>query len=695
MPMRTSSTPRRRLAFDTGGTFTDLTIDGSIVFKSPTTPHDPVEGVLAVCDVAAKHLEISRRDLLSSAQQVVYGTTRATNAVIAGDTARTALLVTMGHPDILLWREGGRVGTFDFSVPFPEPYIPRRLTFEITERIGPRGEVVVELDEERTIDMLHQLRTLEVEAIAVCLLWSIVNPRHEQRVGELIRQHLPGVPFTLAHELNPTIREYRRASAAAIDASLKPLMANFLRSLAQRLREEGFAGRVLVMTSGGGVLDADSVAEAPIHTLASGPAATPVAGRHFLSAADAGVTAIITDAGGTSFDVSLVRRGRIPSTRETRIGRSHYGPMTGFPSIDVKSVGAGGGSIAWLDGTILRVGPQSAGAAPGPACYGLGGTQPTVTDACVSLGYLDPGRFLGGRMQIDRALGERALLDHVAAPLDMDLHEAAAAVVAVASERMINAIEDVAVNQGVDPRGATMVCGGGSGGFYACAIGRRLGCGQLIVPESAAALSAVGVFLSDLIAEFVLTLPASTAAFPREEVNRTLAALTDRCETFIAAQGQDAVRADISYSVEARYPQQLWDLEVPLAVSRFDRPEDVEGLREAFHRVHHEVLGIADPAAPVEVTAWRARARCDLGVDVAHDATPQPDAFETEPTATRTVYFSDTGWVQAGVYERAALGAGARIVGPAIVESGLTTFVLEPEASASVLASGSMSVIPS
>jgi N-methylhydantoinase A len=682
------------MAFDTGGTFTDLTIDGSRVYKSPTTPEDPVVGVLGVIGVAADDLGLAPRELLGQADQIVYGTTHATNAILSGRTARTALLVTEGHPDILLWREGGRVGTFDFTVDYPDPYVPRRLTFEIPERVGAGGTIVRPLDERAAVATIERLAELEVEAVAVCFLWSIAEPAHEERVGELLAEHLPGVPFTLSHELNPSIREYRRASAASIDASLKPMMGSFLRSLGERLRQEGFGGRVLVMTSAGGVLDSETVASAPIHTLASGPAAAPVAGRRFLEIDSGEETAIVTDAGGTSFDVSLVRGGVIPWTRETKIGRSYYGPMTGFPSIDVKSVGAGGGSIASIEDGLLRVGPLSAGAVPGPACYGQGGSRATVTDACLVLGYLDPDLFLGGALKIDPELAAAAVRHDIADPLGLDVHDAAAAILEVASEHMINAIEDIAINQGVDPRSATMVSGGGSGGFYAGRIARRLGCRRVLIPEPAAALSAVGALLSDLVADFAETLPASTAAFPHETVNRVLRSLRRSCEHFVAGPGVGASASDVMFSAEARYPQQIWDLEVPLPACEFANPDDVEAFRAAFHRVHDEVLGVSDPGSAVEVTTWRAKVRCrihtgSIGAGNGHTRREAPSVANAE----RRVYFGDHGFVMADVRSLAAVPVGERLEGPAIINSPATTIVVAPGMSVSRLASGSIELI--
>jgi len=394
-----------RFAVDTGGTFTDLVVeddDGNLsIYKSATTPADPIEGILNVFAVAGEARGTSREELLGSAGTLIHGTTRGLNAVLTQQTARTAMLVTAGHPDVLLIREGGRSDVFDLRQPYPDPYVPRRLTFEVPERIGPDGAVVRELDEAAVAAVAAELAELEIEAVAVCLLWSIVNPDHELRVGERLAAALPDVPVTLSHQLNPCLREYRRASATAIDASLKPIMSAYIHGLQARLEAAGFDGRLLIVTSFGGALDADEVAAAPIHSLNSGPSMAPVAGRYYSGRDAEAEIAVVADTGGTSYDVSLVRRGRIPWTRETWLGKPYFGHMTGLPSVDVRSVGAGGGSIAWVDrGGLLNVGPQSAGADPGPACYGRGGESATVTDACLVLGLVDADFFLGGRERL-------------------------------------------------------------------------------------------------------------------------------------------------------------------------------------------------------------------------------------------------------------------------------------------------------
>jgi N-methylhydantoinase A len=681
-----------RIAVDVGGTFTDLVgedAEGRFqIFKAPTTPDDPAQGMLDTLEVAAEESGITVRHLLEPVQLFVHGTTRATNAIISGETARTALLVTEGHPDILLWREGTRVNTFDYTQQNPEPYVPRWLTFEVPERIDAEGNVVKPLDEEAVLQLIGRLRTLEVEAVAVCLLWSVLDGSHELRVGELLEQQLPGIPYTLSHVLTPTVREYRRASAACIDASLKPVMSEYLAGVAARLQEAGFGGKLLMMTSSGGVRDLEDVARTPIHSTASGPAAAPVAGKYYAERDAGSDTAVVTDAGGTSYDVGLVRRGTIPWTRETRLGVSPYGHMTGFPSVDIRSIGAGGGSIAWVDaGGVLHVGPRSAGAVPGPASYGRGGTEPTVTDASLVVGYLDPDYFLGGRMRLYPDAAVEALSRAVAEPLEMTLVQAASAVLQLQIEHMVGAIEAITLNQGVDPRSAVLIGGGGSAGFYSVSIARRLGCARVVMPETAAALSAMGALFSDLSAEYFATFPTSTTGFDFDTVNATLERLEADCERFAEEAASVTAGHTIQLAVEARYRAQVWELEVPLRTNRFRTAEDVAVLRADFDRVHDEILAHVDPDSDVEFVSWKAKVDCRLrSTSVAAAAA----RVEPRPPSWRTVYFHREGHLETAVYELESLPPGAEIAGPAIVQSPITTVVVEPGAQATRTPSGSL-----
>jgi len=688
---------RLRFGVDTGGTFTDLVVEGSGAalrfYKRPTTPGDPVLGLLDVLEAAAHDHDLSRRELLEYGAYLVFGTTRATNAVVTGTTARTALLCTAGHPDVLLFREGGgRTSLFDYTQEYPAPYVPRALTFEVPERTLSDGSVSVPLDEGAVRSIAEELRLRHIEAGAVCLLWSTVNPTHESRVGELLAEVAPDIPFTLSHRLNPSLREYRRASSAAIDASLKPLMARFFRDLEERLRDEGFRGRLLIMTSSGGVLDAAAVADQPIHSIGSGPAAAPVAGRHYSQLDTDADTALVTDAGGTTYDVSLVRRGRIPWTRETFVGHPIYGYITGFPSVDVKSVGAGGGSIAWVDdGGLLHVGPQSAGADPGPACYGQGGDRPTVTDACLVLGYVDPAYFLGGDMDVSTELAEVAIERDVCAPLGINLHEAASGVLTLAVERMVTAIEGITLQQGIDPTQAVMIGGGGGAGLYSAGIARRLGVRRVVIPAVSAALSAAGTLLSDLERTFAVTAVTATDSFDAPRAARVLEDLRSQARAFVADVGATPATSEIRFSVEARYPHQVWEIEVPLHGETLATAEEIEQLRSDFHDAHDELFAVRDDAAAVEIVTWRAHVRCILR---AGDFPPAQASSSARPVSRRAAYFPRLGVVDTSVIPFDELVVGRALAGPLIVDSPVTTIVVDDDASIERLPSGSLLLDP-
>ena len=688
-----------RFAVDTGGTFTDLIVedaDGRLrMYKGPTTPHDLVQGVLDTIGLAAGDLGTETSELLARGELLIHGTTISTNAVLTGNVAKTAFLTTRGHPDILVFREAGRMGvpTFDYSVPYPEPYIPRALTFEVPERIDANGEITVPLDEDAVVEIIRQLADKEVEAVGVCLLWSIANPVHEQRIGALLEQHLPHVPYTLSHLVNPSLREYRRASSTCIDASLKLLMKDYLGGLSRRLRDAGFRATLLVVTSQGGVLDAAELARVPIHSIKSGPALAPIAGRRYAVADASADTAIIADAGGTSYDVSLVRRGRIPWTRETWIGMPYLGHMTGFPSVDVQSIGAGGGSIARVDeGGLINVGPQSAGSVPGPACYGQGGTQPTVTDAALLLGYIDPAYFLGGRMSLDVDAAKTALETQLSQPLGLDLHRSAAAVLSVVTENMVGAIEEITINQGIDPRTAVLVGGGGAAGLNSIAIARRLGCPNVIIPDVGAALSAAGALLSDLSTEYTAMLLTTGGAFDFDGVNGVLAALEEECQGFINGPGRASLQHEIEFSVEAHYAHQIWEIEVPLRSGHVSSGRELDRLTEDFHTTHRETFAIDDSTSEIEFINWRARARCklreaDVGAVV-------EEAGDGSGVRSRQVYFSDRGLVEAKIMHVESMERNRPVDGPAIIESSFTTVVIDPGAQVRRTGAGSLLIAP-
>ena len=688
-----------RFAVDTGGTFTDLLVedtDGRLtMYKASTTPDAPVRGMLDALTLAARARGMELRPFLARGELLIHGTTHAINAILTSKTARTAFLTTKGHPDTLVFREGGRKDVFNFAVAYPEPYVPRALTFEIPERVRSDGSVRESLDEGAVIEVIGNLRAARVEAVAVCLLWSIANPAHEDRVGELLAEHLPGVPVTLSHRLNPSLREYRRASSACIDASLKPMMTRYIGGLTETLQQAGFAGRILMVTSQAGVVDAAEVADTPVHLVNSGPSMAPVAGWLYAHDCTDSEMAIIADTGGTTFDVSLVRRGRIPRTRETWIGPQFLGHMTGLPSVDVKSIGAGGGSIASVDAQgLLRVGPDSAGAVPGPACYGAGGTRPTLTDACLVLGFVDPDFFLGGTMRLDRRAAEEAIRRAVAEPLGTSVVEAAHAVVALATENMVQAIMDITVNQGIDPHKAVLVGGGGAAGLNMVAIGRRLDAASVVIPRVGAALSAAGALVSDLTNEYRATRYLHSARFDHAQADAVLAGLEGQAQSFVDRHGRGAGSSTIEYHVEARYPDQVWEIDVPLRGSRIATAQDLAALQDDFHAAHQDVFAVSDPRSPIEVVGWGARAACRLRTGGLPGFADEPDRSRDETDgATRPVYFgSALGHLPARIIRMETMPVDAPIAGPAIVESAFTTIVVDPGTTCRLTASGSLVV---
>ncbi len=692
------SAKRITFAADTGGTFTDLVVQETgerpRFYKRSTTPSDPVVGLLNAVKAVSDDVNEPVASLLARSDLFVFGTTRATNAVVTGSTAKTALLVSQGHTDTLLFREGGgRRSLFDYSQEYPQPFIPRGLTYEVRERISATGDVIVALDEAKLVALLQQLREQDIEAIAVALLWSPINDSHEQRVGELIRQHLPGMPFTLSSQLNPSLREYRRTSSAAIDAALKPLMSQFFRNLDTGLKNEGFTGRLLIMTSSGGVLDAAAVAETPIHSIGSGPAGAPVAARYFAELDNMGKTAIVTDAGGTTYDVSLLSNGQIPKTRETMVGKDGA-YITGFPSVDARSVGAGGGSIAWVDsGGMLHIGPMSAGADPGPACYGRGGDKPTVTDACLVLGYIDPDYFMGGTMQVNIDLARQAIMHDVAEPLGLDLYDAADAIVELATEHMAMAIESITLNQGIDPENSFTIAGGGGAGLYCGRVARRLNSWPVLIPEASAAMSATGAMLSDLQASFMVTDLVRTERFDYDKVGAIMADLKARCQEFISDSGVEQSAATIDFYVEARYPQQVWEISVALDVDTFSSEADVAKMEQLFHQQHEQLFAIRDDDSPIEVVSWGVNVRCSLRGD---EQMPSPSApGNRSGSQSRAVYYFGKGQLDTQVLQAQDLETGKTYPGPLLVESPVTTLVIDTASSIQRSASGSIIVTPS
>ena len=680
-----------RISVDTGGTFTDVVVaDGSgirSIGKALTTPVRIFDGIRAALDVAAGEIGLSGSELLARSSLLIYGTTRATNAVVTGGTAKTAFLTTKGFKDILLFKEGGKYDPHDFSYDYPAPYIPRRYTYEIDERIDSEGGVVQTLDEQRARRVVRELKRQRFEAVAVCLLWSIANGVHERALAKILDEELPGVPYTLSHKLIPIVREYRRASTTAIDASLKPLMQEHLQHMHSDLQKAGFAGEILISTSGGGVQHLFEVATRPVRILKSGPAMAPVAGKAYATIENLGRNAIVCDTGGTTFDVALVRNGSLTYTRDSWIGRPKTGHIVALSSVDVRSIGAGGGSIAWKDiGGMLRVGPQSAGAAPGPACYGRGGNNPTVTDACLVLGYVDPAYFNGGRMQLDAKAAHR-VISALAKKTGTSAEEAAHAVLTIANDHMTKAIREITVNEGIDPKESIIVAGGGAAGLNIACIAGELGCSTVIVPKAASAMSACGMQYSDIVFEETRSRVTRSDNFDANGVNGALAAVDRALEQFRKdLRGIQSVRHRKEFFVEARYKGQVWELDIPLPVRSFTSGNDVRKLVEAFHKMHERMYAVRDEGSAIECINWRGRLSLGIGKPVR----PFPKSAARSMARVRGMrdaYFAGKKH-RTPIYRGDTLPSGAHIQGPAIIEEPTTTIVVPPRTSARVSPSG-------
>lgn len=669
-----------RITCDIGGTFTDVVVSDAsgrlTVAKSLTQPGHLFGGLHSALERAAEQLDEPLAQLLARTSLFIFSTTQATNAILEGTTARTAFLCTAGFPDILVRREGGSLRPYDYTRPFPDPYVPRRFTFEIDERVEADGSVLIPLDEESARSQLADGRDLGLEAVSVCLLWATANPAHELSLGRLIEEEMPGVPYSLSHQVNPIVREYRRASSAAIDASLKPLMQRHLPEIATGLQSEGFAGELLAATTAGGVVPMPQMVESPLLSVRSGPSLAPVAARTVAKAETGSGDVIVCDTGGTSFEVGLVRAGELVFTNETWLGEPFAGHLTGLSSVDIRSIGAGGGSIAWVDpGGLLRVGPESASADPGPACYGRGGTRPTVTDAALTMGYIDADNFLGGAIKLDVGAGE-AVVGELAEALGGGLKETAGGVLAVANERMIAAIQELTVNEGVDPRDSTLVAGGGAAGLTILQIARELGCRQVLIPRAAGVLAAFGGQHSDIVREVTAPFATSSDDFDFDGVREVVQTLGDRMTAFESdlPAGLGGV-VEVRYSVESRYAYQVWDIPIPLEGEGVADEQALERLTERFHDAHERIFAVREPGQKVEMNQWKGRV-------VVNTAKPPVaatrDGAPAGKRSRRVAYLPEVGEVEIPVYRGSQLAGGDEVEGPALVIEPETTIVVYP-----------------
>jgi N-methylhydantoinase A len=666
-----------RVGIDVGGTFTDLFVvdaDGKgKIYKTPSRPDDPGAGVLDGLAKAANDRGVSLEELLGRISTIVHGTTIATNATLTGRGAKTGFITTRGFRDVLNMRRGLKLRQYDAKHSPPPPLVPRNRVAPVTERVNVEGEAVTALVEDDVREAARLFREEGVEAIGVSYLWSFLNPGHEQRTAEILREEMPEAYISLSSETLPQIRVYERNSTTVLNAYVGPILQEYLEGLQKHLADRGFAGTLLIVQSNGGVMSPEVASRFAVNTLLSGPAAGPVAGLHY--GGTHGYKDITTiDMGGTSFDVALVANRTPVVTNEAEIG----GYRVALPTLDIHTVGAGGGSIAWVDaGGILRVGPESAGAQPGPACYGNGGTRPTVTDADVLLGYLDPTYFSGGEIALDIEAARRAAEEHVAEPLGLDWIRAADGIYRVVNATMAAAVNDVSVGRGYDPREFALVVAGGAGPIHAAALAHELGIGTIIVPRESSVFCAVGTLLSDLKHDYVRTFAGDLDGADLSRLSDLFDRMRDEATATLRDEGIEDDRMEMNFSVDLRMVGQFTEVEVPVSIDGSVDDETVEVMTQAFHERHETLYGFALPGTPLELINLRLTAlgRTDRP---ALEELPAggPDAAHAKK-GSREAYFEGE-FQQVPVYDGLALQRDNRLSGPAIVEQPTTTVIVTP-----------------
>lgn len=660
------------VGIDVGGTFTDCVVvdskGASTIVKAFTTPNDPSEGVITGLEKLGLKLGLSVEDFLSRVTRIVHGTTITTNAVLTGRGAKTGFITTRGFRDILLMRRGIREDQFNSKRNPPAPLVPRRLTYTVAERVNCEGQKRLPLDWAAARQAVVSLRKAGVESIAVSFLFSFLNPEHEREVAQILSEEFPEAYVSLSSEVLPQLRAYERHSTTVLNAYVGPVLAHYLKELTDKLMEAGFTGQLLIMQSNGGVMAPEIASRFACRTLLSGPAGGPVAAS-FYGKRVAENDLILMDMGGTSFDVSLIKDGLASFTTEGNVG-SH---AMAFPVLDIRTLGAGGGSIAWVDeGGGLHVGPGSAGANPGPICYGRGGEEPTVTDADLVLGLLGEEDFLGGEFPLDFSGAGKGIESRIAKPLGLDLLKAAEGIHKLVNSMMADAIRLVSISRGYDPRQCTLVVAGGAGPVHAAAIARHLGIRKLLVPRESSVFCAVGMVLSDLKHDYVKTYSGEISTIPREGVAALLREMEVDAAKTLRGEGISDDDMVFSYAVDLRYVGQFHEITVGFG----SLTDGLAILEKSFHERHNKLYGYSLPGEPVEALHWRLTA---VG------RTKKPSGFgkrildaSKRPTKKNREVIFDSRRIKTPVYEGSDLLLGAKMEGPAIIEEPTTTIVIPP-----------------
>ncbi|MSO76210.1 MAG: hydantoinase/oxoprolinase family protein [Alphaproteobacteria bacterium] len=670
------------MAIDVGGTFTDVQVLDEAggdpwAFKTPTTPEDPARGLATAIAGAARAFGFDPADVYL----LVHGTTIATNAVLERRFPKAALVTTAGFEDVLEIGRHMRRDVYGLHAETRHVLVPRPLRFGVPERIGADGGVRQPLDEAAALGIVRRIVAEAVETVAICLLNSFANPEHERRLAQLLRAEAPGLDLSISSEVSAEMREFERMSTTVLNALLMPVVSGHIERMAERLTATRLSAPVLFVQSNGGTCGPRQAARQPAHLLLSGPCGGVLAveqiGRRLGEANLVGI-----DMGGTSFDVSVVRDGRMAMVTEADVD----GSVVRLPMVDIRTVGAGGGSIAWVDRAgRLRVGPESAGADPGPACYGRGGREPTVTDANLVLGRISPDRFVGGAMPLDPAPARSAIETRLGAPLGLGLEAAADGLIRIALANMARTIRLSLFEKGLDPREFALVAFGGAGGLHAALMADELAMTRVIYPLNAATLSAFGLLWADIAHDLSRTrlTPAETGAAAK--LAPVLAALMAEGDALLDGDRVAPAERRFEAALDMRYRGQGYEVTVPLGRAALD--EGVLGGAIAdFHARHRERFSHADPDAPVEVVTVRLRAGAHTTKPAAQPFTPAgvPAAVKRRPV------YLDGRWQDLAILDRASIRPSEPVEGPAIVEEDYTTILLPAGWRIALLASGNL-----
>jgi N-methylhydantoinase A len=623
----------------------------------------------------AKGLALS--DFIKDVKTIVHGTTVTTNAVLTYNGAKTGLLTTKGLRDALEMRRGIREEQYNNRFMNVEPLVPRYLRLPINERLDYKGEVVVPLDESDVTEGLDFLKKEDVKAVAVCLMNSFANKDHEKKAAELVRKELPGAYLTVSSELLPSIRFYDRISTTVLNSYVGPILRSYLNSLTKKLKDIGFSGVLLIMQSNGGVISPDIASNTAVATLLSGPAGGPVAGIAYTSIQ--GYNDCITvDMGGTSFDAALIKDKTPLVTTEGEINRLRLA----LPMLGIVTIGAGGGSIGWIDeGGLLRMGPQSAGAKPGPACYDLGGEQPTATDADLVLGYLDPNFFAGGKIKLNQQRAEAAIKKHVADKMGLDVVSAAAGMYQVINVNMASGVREVSVKRGFDPREFPLVVAGGAGPVHACMIALELEIPVMVIPRESSIFCAAGMLMSDLKHDFVRTYATSFDNIDSGSFTSLFKEMEEEGTKLLESESIPKERIESVYSLDMRYVKQYHEVNVVISEDEVEEV-NLNSIAKEFHPEHNRLFGysLEEEGTPIELINMRLSLIGKTDKPKFLEETNQGEDAKGALKGNRKVYLPNKkDFEDIDVYDGFKLKCGNRIIGPAIIEQVNTTTFVSPE----------------